>query len=81
MKARYLAEWSAVLAWNPEKRLSGDRSIDAAGGGEHGNVCEQTLGGLVIATSALRDAMHDIAAKKGDLTLFALFRRDRKSVV
>ena len=20
MKARYLAEWSAVLAWNPEKR-------------------------------------------------------------
>ena len=29
----------------------------------------------MIATSALRDAMHDIAAKKGDFTLFAFFRR------
>ena len=29
----------------------------------------------MIPTSALRDAMHDIAAKKGDFTLFALFRR------
>jgi hypothetical protein len=29
----------------------------------------------VIATNALRDAMHDIAAQKGDFTLFALFRR------
>lgn len=29
----------------------------------------------MIATSALRHAMHDIAAKKGDFTLFALFRR------
>jgi hypothetical protein len=29
----------------------------------------------VIATTALRHAMHDIAAKKGEFTLFALFRR------
>jgi hypothetical protein len=30
---------------------------------------------IVVATSALRKAMHEIAAKKGDFTLFALFRR------
>jgi len=29
----------------------------------------------VIATSVLREAMHEIAAKKGDFTLFALFMR------
>lgn len=29
----------------------------------------------MIPTSVLRDAMHEIAAKKGDFTLFALFRR------
>ena len=29
----------------------------------------------MITTSVLRDAMHEIAAKKGDFTLFALFKR------
>jgi len=30
---------------------------------------------IVVTTSALRKAMHEIAAKKGDFILFALFRR------
>lgn len=37
--------------------------------------CKQALGGLVIATSVLQKAMREIAAKRGDLTLFALFKR------
>jgi hypothetical protein len=36
-------------------------------------VCRETLEGSVIATRHLRRAMHEIAARKGNSTLFALF--------
>jgi hypothetical protein len=38
-------------------------------------VLDWNLGGSVTATHALRRAMHEIAARKGSFTLFALFMR------
>jgi hypothetical protein len=44
-------------------------------GDRNGNVRREALDDSVIPTGVLRKAMHEIAAKKGDFTLFALFKR------
>jgi hypothetical protein len=55
--------------------LSAGRQADAAAGRGHGHFCPTTAGDLVITNSTLRKAMRDIAAKKGNFTLFAKIRR------
>jgi hypothetical protein len=55
--------------------LSGESLVDRTTGSTHGKVRRETLEGSVTATRALRRAMHEIAARKGSFTLFALFMR------
>lgn len=55
--------------------LPADWEVDAAAGDRHGDVGEAASGGSVITNATLRKAMHAIAARNGDFTLFALFMR------
>src|ERR1022692_1693682 len=59
----------------PGQAISSDWGGRAATGSGHDNVGEAALGGSVIATGPLRKAMREIAARKGDFTLFALLMR------
>jgi hypothetical protein len=57
------------------KALSSDWPIDSRAGNEHGNVREEALGGSLTEHAVIHNAMHEIAARKGNFTLFALLRR------
>jgi hypothetical protein len=75
IKAKFLAEWSAVLKLESGEAISTGWQADAATGDRYGDVCAATVGGSVITNTALRKAMREIGAKKGAFTLFAKIRR------
>src|ERR1035438_8521788 len=53
--------------------LSGESHVDCTEGSGNGKVRRKAPGGSVTVTRDLRRAMHEIAKRKGDFTLFALF--------
>lgn len=75
IKRKCLSEWSVVLDWNTRQAVSVHRSVHAAAGHRHANIRQKAPSSHMIAVSSLRKAMHEIAAKKGDFTLFGLFMR------
>ena len=73
-KAQYAKELSVVLKWNPDNRYQAVGLV-APKQVRKVNLREEASGVFVIPINGLRKAMHEITAKKGDFTLFALFRR------
>jgi hypothetical protein len=59
----------------PREALPAGGIVLGAGDGRHDFVRTETLGGSMINTDRIRKAMHEMAARKGDFTLFALLRR------
>ena len=60
---------------DPREALSAGWIVLGTRDGRHDCVRKETLGGPMIDTGRIRKAMHEMAAQKGDFTLFALLRR------
>jgi|HubBroStandDraft_1064217.scaffolds.fasta_scaffold396929_1 hypothetical protein len=75
VKEKYPAEWSVVLRWTPERRHLpvGSSSVEETA---DTIACVQRIMEVLWSRPArIRKAMQEMAAQKGDLTLFALLRR------
>jgi len=75
IKSSYIAEWSVALTWRPEWRYRAIGQVTPHDAADMVRCVERLGDHSVIPIVDLRKAMHEIARRKGDFTLFALFKR------
>jgi hypothetical protein len=73
--ARHAAEWAVVVRWDPEKRYQAIGALQPDEAEQMVKCVEEASAGSVITVDVFRKAMHYIVSNKGDLTLYALFKR------